>query len=460
MFIKLNFSTAQTSNVFLEALYLIMSTRTTYTSSVGKTNIATLLANNLSSSINSTTKDAIRNTLDSNNSEIFNTSISGSWPLVHFYYNSSTPALTFRFKIADVVSSNVYSYTQITPTTFTHSGASTAGAALSTDTYVTDAALTLTSAASSQTWSVSSAYCYWAQITPTAIIWAASNPASKTATGWNMVSGPWTNTIQAGPYISSQYTRLDIWNNNTNGIIPTCWTNGYDPSGVAPGNRPFCGISYAADIGWGNAVNNFKFNPKFSGTSNTTFSVMNTVDATPNLTGVWSVTSGYGQKVSFGTNIRNFQDQTSLASTTNATSGSGLSATTFHTSVYTTFNKTVSTDSVPRSAWHGVQGASLYPTSVVPPTIGSSPGTAPPTSYYRWPSAETSPKGTFSLQPLVWNRADYNNIGGLITDKAGVYLFNGDYIPGDEFTVSNTVYSIWPLADGFSNRIGLAVPKR
>lgn len=452
MFIKLNFSTAQTTNTFLEALYLIMSTRTTYTSDSGKTNIQTLLSNNLSSSVSSTTKDSIRNYLDAYNSEILNTSISGTWPLVHFYYNASTPALTFRFKIADVNSSNVYSYTQITPTAFVHSGASTAGAALVTDSYVTDSALLLTTPSSSQVWSASSAYCYFVYITPTAIVWAASNPASKTSTGWNMISSTWANTIQSGPYISSQYTRLDVWNNNTNGIIPTCWTNGY------VSERPYYGISYTADIGWGNTVNSFKFNPRSTSSSTTAFSIMNTVDATPNTTGIWSVTSGYGQKVSFGTNIRNFQDQTSLATTTNNTSGSGSTFHTATTGTYVTFSKSTVTEGTTRSAWHGIQGASLYPTTVVLPTIGVPSSTT--TNYYRWPTANAIPSGSFSLQPIVWNRADFNNIGGLITDKAGVYLFNGEYVPGDEFTVSNTIYSIWPLADGYSNRIGLAVPKR
>jgi hypothetical protein len=64
------------------------------------------------------------------------------------------------------------------------------------------------------------------------------------------------------------------------------------------------------------------------------------------------------------------------------------------------------------------------------------------------------------LQPLLWNRADYNNIGGLISDKSGTYLFNGDYAAGDEFTSGGTTYAIWPLADGWNQRIGYAVPKK
>jgi len=43
-------------------------------------------------------------------------------------------------------------------------------------------------------------------------------------------------------------------------------------------------------------------------------------------------------------------------------------------------------------------------------------------------------------------------------------LYNGDYYPDDYFSYapsggSSNTYAIWPLADGYTRRLGLAVPK-
>lgn len=64
----------------------------------------------------------------------------------------------------------------------------------------------------------------------------------------------------------------------------------------------------------------------------------------------------------------------------------------------------------------------------------------------------------YALLPLTFKRNGM--LGGNITDKAGYYLFNGDYFPGDEFTYGGKTYHIMP--GNFAcqaNRLGWAIPK-
>ena len=67
-------------------------------------------------------------------------------------------------------------------------------------------------------------------------------------------------------------------------------------------------------------------------------------------------------------------------------------------------------------------------------------------------------KRGYALLPLTFKRNGM--LGGNITDKAGYYLFNGDYFPGDEFTYGGKTYHIMP-GNVFcqANRLGWAIPK-
>jgi hypothetical protein len=480
MYIKLNFSNPQPVQVFFDAIYWIMANSASWTSPYGSTNAQTFATSvsgysTVPSLDISILKTAV-STLDITNSEIINLT-TGNMPVVYCYAGTgpvsgvqdANATITFKSVINDAT--GTVSYTQIGVSTFQHStGASvswstnTRSGGLGSPYNGTSVSLSTGNPTTAQSWNNSNTYySFWMYISPTCITWALGKPGTgQTKSGWNMssLSSDWVvgNNRQYGPFMVSQYTRLDVWNTDANGIIPVCYINGIDGT-----SRNYYGMSYAYDIGWGNLVNAYGFNPAVTGTSsNTTFSVHNTVNATPNNAGTSFSTTVGGVRVGFGTNIRSFQDHTSLAtSTNNATSTT--SAYTFtngaSTGAYSYFLKTSQVDTQTISAWHGIQGASLWPNTMVGPNVSD---TGPPvtTTYYRWPSASTNPVGSYSLQPMLWNRVDYNNIGGLISDKAGVYLFNGDYIAGDEFTTGGIVYSIWPLADGFSNRVGLAVPKR
>lgn len=75
----------------------------------------------------------------------------------------------------------------------------------------------------------------------------------------------------------------------------------------------------------------------------------------------------------------------------------------------------------------------------------------------RYPNATLTATG-FGLMPFGWEANALGNHGGNASDQSGVYIFNGDYVPGDTFTYNNKVYMIWPMYNGYSQRIGFAVP--
>lgn len=66
---------------------------------------------------------------------------------------------------------------------------------------------------------------------------------------------------------------------------------------------------------------------------------------------------------------------------------------------------------------------------------------------------------TFAMLPITWQHAYYNNTGGSMTARTGVYLFNGEYFPGDEYTFNSKNYVIWPTYSGYAQRVGIAIPK-
>ena len=66
---------------------------------------------------------------------------------------------------------------------------------------------------------------------------------------------------------------------------------------------------------------------------------------------------------------------------------------------------------------------------------------------------------TYALLPMTWSSPFYNVSGGNITDKTGVYWFNGDYFPGDILTSGTETYVLFPGAFDNANRVALAVPR-
>jgi hypothetical protein len=75
----------------------------------------------------------------------------------------------------------------------------------------------------------------------------------------------------------------------------------------------------------------------------------------------------------------------------------------------------------------------------------------------RYPSADLTSTG-FGLMPFGWEATPYGNYGGNASDQNGVYIFNGEYTPGDTFVYNTKTYMIWPMYQGNSQRVGFAVP--
>jgi len=66
---------------------------------------------------------------------------------------------------------------------------------------------------------------------------------------------------------------------------------------------------------------------------------------------------------------------------------------------------------------------------------------------------------SYALLPLTWANSFYNSNGGNISDKTGVFWFNGDYFPGDILTSGTKTYVLWPGCFSHTERIALAVPR-
>lgn len=203
-------------------------------------------------------------------------------------------------------------------------------------------------------------------------------------------------TTFSGPFIVSQYTRYDYHNSDSNGIIPVMFSS---PRG--------------AGIGWGTTADTSTTqNPLF--TTNTTslpMRVYNLISAAPQVGSAWP-------------KIYNPPVQVTIA-------GRGNENAPF------TYGQLAGT-------------AANFNTASLAGVLNTTAST-------RFASSNLT-SNTFGLLPFGWQHTYYGNYGGNASDQGGFYVFNGDYVPGDTFTFNNTVYMIWPLYQGYSSRIGIAIP--
>jgi len=222
--------------------------------------------------------------------------------------------------------------------------------------------------------------------------------ATTNGTSYNSGFGPTyaDPTKFCGPYFQTQYTRYDYHNTDSNGICPVLYTS---PRGVG------LGYGTSADL---TTVQNIKY------TSNSTtlpLRVHGMVNALPQVGSSWPI-------------IYNNYVHMTMAGRT--------------------------------SAIYGLNQAQVLGTvgSSTTPSVAGGVSTAAST---RYPSANLSSTG-FGLMPFGWEANAFGNHGGNASDQNGVYIFNGDYVPGDTFTYNNKVYMVWPMYSGYSNRLGFAVP--
>jgi hypothetical protein len=203
------------------------------------------------------------------------------------------------------------------------------------------------------------------------------------------------SAYQQGPWIIGQYTRFDAFNKNSNGIIPVMYSTPR-ANGV--------GFLLSADL----SVRNPAY---LNDSASIPFRVVNIIEALPKVGTGWPVV--YHPHVSH--TIKGYSNATGGYAATQP----GLVTTSSDTTQY---------------------GRKL--------TI---------TANERYPAADFASTG-FALIPLGWECTYRGNHGGNLTEQTGVYLFNGDYYPGDTFSLNGKTWMVWPAHMGYVNRLGLAVP--
>ena len=77
-------------------------------------------------------------------------------------------------------------------------------------------------------------------------------------------------------------------------------------------------------------------------------------------------------------------------------------------------------------------------------TAPSFGGVYNPGASVRRPTSDLLGSG-IGLITLGWEELFRGNHGGNISERAGVYIFNGEYAPGDTFTLDNKEWIIWPM---------------
>ena len=237
---------------------------------------------------------------------------------------------------------------------------------------------------------------FWAYVTNRCFIWAVTNSTSFNV-GFFGANSDYANSANyGGPFIQTQYTRFDYHNTDANNVFPVLFSN-QRGAGI--------GFGTSADI---TTVQNLNF-----ATNSTTipFRVNSCISALPQVGTAWP-------------RILNQQVHLTIAG---------------------------------RSAGYFPANSGLVVGTVSTATAASYAGSITTAASTRYPNTTLTGTG-FAMLPFGWEATTIGNHGGNATDQCGVYIFNGDYVPGDTFVYNNKIYMIWPLYGGFSNRVGLAVP--
>lgn len=248
----------------------------------------------------------------------------------------------------------------------------------------------------------------WFYITDNCFLWSLANSTGGT-TGLPAGANLQSTSNHLGPYFQAQYTRTDPWNTAANGIIPWIRTNH---------NRITVGTSF------GSRTSDFE----------SVYNVMAT-DAFPVLPIVADTI-------------------VDARPTTTATSWQKL------------YYYTVNLGAGPKYNEFG--GLNTGGTGGNAGTTATVPGTGTSTSYpilqaaagVRWWSNDLTKK-TYMMLPITWRHNPYNVSGGNITDRTGIYWFNGDYFPGDTLTFNSKTYVLMPLGlcQNDVYRVAFAIPR-
>jgi len=406
MYIKLNFTAAKPAYQVFRTINQIINTS-------GITSISAL-----TSAASSGTWDAtLTSNLDTANSEIIRTT-DLTYTKSHYSGTPSTKIYTFTIEHSVYDNTSKKFYTQLSNATgatlqILHQMGTTISGGTITSTMMaptvadstatlTGTALTLggvTTGAASQLSAAGTGgddiFTFWMYITDTCMVWAINNNAAAPV-GW---PGTYNAALSySGPYIMSQYTRDDYWNTDSLGYYPVALSS-YRGVGVGMGSS----VENSASIS----------NPMYP-TADVNYAplrVLHLVDTTP----------------SVATTAPTVRTNQAVAITLN-----GISA-----------------------AHRGLANDSNVTTAG---TISFRPIINTANAQYKLPDATfTTP--VYGHHDIGWEMSQYGCFGGSLSQKGNFYWFNGDYTPGDEYAISTTTYSIWPMYSGSSGRCGLSIPK-
>jgi hypothetical protein len=215
----------------------------------------------------------------------------------------------------------------------------------------------------------------------------------------NLVSSP---TI-SGPYIFGHYERWDYWNKASNGIVPVMYHN------IHRGSH----IGYGYDLARTNYDWTQTLNTEYNVPTNDAgpYRIFGTIDAKPSTSPSWPLQRHTMVNQSVGLRSDYYLPLTSTILGAVATAAVASTGAVVHTTASTRF------------------------------------------------ISEDLKSTTFAMLPITWQHAYYNNTGGSMTARTGVYLFNGEYFPGDEYAFNSKNYIIWPTYGGYAQRVGIAIPK-
>ena len=280
-------------------------------------------------------------------------------------------------------------------------------------------------------------FCIWVYLTDTCFIWAA-NRDQYTISGFP--SSNWDpKSSWNGPHIYSQYTRGDYWNTDANGIIPLVFTQ----------HAPITSTQHYT-LGKSHGEGFLSRDTELAWTQNVGTSQPGNIP--------FHFLNGADNNLSTSTAPRNIS--------TNILGSLGIAT---KWADYYPLGRLITQSSTAPSLGGRYDALVVAYTSLTGQTLA-----AVDRSNFRYVSDDLQSYYGYILYPMSARNSQFNMNGGNITDKSGVYLFNGDFFPGDEVTVGGVTYvllavgmntlqtsnSLTPVYTvGTQSRVALAVPK-
>jgi hypothetical protein len=286
-------------------------------------------------------------------------------------------------------------------------------------------------------------FTFWAYVTDTCFMWNCNTSSYNVPGHPTSFTGTTYNLHQQGPHFYSQYTRGDYWNTDANSIIPLVFTNHPNVTGTLI--QPYSNLTKGQGEGFMSRFEELSHvqSPQGLNPTNISLQVLTCLNnalstsITPR-----SVVTNANTCLGISTI---YSDQRNLGGTSTETFASAVQPSTAVTA---------------RS-----YGNVLY--------LYSNNTYTHAFTNYRFVATDLQSYYGFILYPITFRTPHLNSNGGNITDKSGMYLFNGDYFIGDEITVGGITYSLIPglmapsvwtalgyqNAQGSNSRVALAIPK-